>query len=169
MIEVLLAKDDEEIQSLEFYRLYPSLDECFLIWRSGSRGLDSAADVFENLIEIRDVHAITITNEIFDPQISFARLLDESMGLANHPFGIGFEAAGRAEHPSSAKMDERQDKRLPQPSRRPDHLTEEEVNLPERVDMSLEKLVPSPRSTLGTRLYTFFLENVLDCRLGHTE
>jgi len=54
MIEVLLAEDNEEIQALEFYGFYPSLDECILIWRSGSRGLDSATDVFENLIEIMD-------------------------------------------------------------------------------------------------------------------
>ena len=142
MIEVLLAEDNEEIQALEFYRFYPSLDECILIWRSGSRGLDSTTDVFENLIEIRDVHAIAIADEIVDLQISFARLLNERMSLANHPFVVGFEAAGRADHLSSANMDERQDKRLPQPGRRPDHLTEE-INLPERVDMGFEKLVPS--------------------------
>jgi hypothetical protein len=62
MIEVLLAEDNEEIQTLEFYRFTHLSMNSFLIWRSGSRGLDSATDVFENLIEIRDVHAITISN-----------------------------------------------------------------------------------------------------------
>jgi hypothetical protein len=95
MIEVSFSEDNEETQTFCFDTFYPSFDERVLVGRSWCRGLNSATDVFENLIEIRDVHAITITNEIVDPQISFARLLDESMGLANHPFGVGFEAAGK--------------------------------------------------------------------------
>ena len=85
MIEVLLAEDDEEIQALEFEGLSPSLDECILIWRSWCRWLNSASDVLEHLIEFSNVHPITITDEIVDPQFSFARLLNERMSLANHP------------------------------------------------------------------------------------
>ena len=167
MIEVLLAKDDEEIQALEFKGFPPSLNKCILIWRLRCRLLDSETDVFEHLIEFSNVHAVAVADEIVDPQISFARLLNERMSLANHPFGVVFEAAGRADYPSSANVDERQDKRVPQASRRPDHLAEE-VDLPKCIDMDLEELVPGSRSTFGTWLDALFLEDVLDRRLGDT-
>ena len=57
MIEVLLAKDDEEIQALEFKGFPPSLNKCILIWRLRCRLLDSETDVFEHLIEFSNVHA----------------------------------------------------------------------------------------------------------------
>lgn len=56
-----------------------------------------------------------------------------------------------------------QRKRLTQASRRPDHLAEE-INLPERIEMGLEKLVPLPATSLWIGRKSFFLENVANRR-----
>jgi len=165
IIEVPLTEDDEEIQALEFYRFYPSLDKCVLIWRLWSRLLHSTTNVLKHLIEFLDIHAIAITDEILDPKVNFPGLLNKDMSLVNHPFCIGLEAAGRADHSSSAKMNKRQHKGLPQASRRPDHLTEE-VNLPERVDVEFEELIPSATAALGARPNSFFFEDVCNGRLA---
>ena len=159
MVEVFLAEHDEEVQTFVAGRFYPSFDKCILIGRSGSRGLDLAADVFEHLIKISDVHAIAITNEVVDSQISFARLLDESMGLANHPLPVGLKTAGRTDYSPCANMNKRQDKYLPQASRSPDHLAEE-IDLPERFDMGFEKLIPTASTSLRTGLNTWMFLSV---------
>ncbi len=63
-------------------------------------------------------------------------------------------------------MNKRQHKGLSQASGRPDHLAEE-VDLPERIDMKFEKLIPSTATTLGARPTPFFLEDVRNGRLAN--
>jgi len=150
IVEVLLTEDDEEIQTLKFYRFYPSLNECVLIWRLRSRLLHPTTDVLENLIEFLDVHAITITSEILHFEVRFAGLLGECMSLTDHPLGVRLEDTGRAEDSSRADMDKCQHKCLPQPSRRPNHLAKE-IGLPQSIDVDLEEVVPCTRAKLRTR------------------
>lgn len=163
-IDVLLAEDQEEVEALELDRLDPTLDEGVLVRRLRRGGNNSTADVVEDLIESLDVHAIVVADQVIDLQVRFAGLLDERMSLRSHPFSIGLETTGRADGSPRADVQESQDKRLPQSGRRPYHLAEE-VDLPERIDVSFEKLIPSPAAAPWARLDAFVREDVPDRRL----
>ncbi len=167
IVEVLLAKDREEIQAFYACGLYPSLDEGILIWRSRCRGLHSAALLLKDFIEFFDVHVVAVANKMRHFQARFTSLRDHGVGLTEHPLAVGFETAGRTKDSPATDVNKRQDKRLSQSGWRPDHLAEE-VDLPQSIDMEFEKLVPSPTTSFGTRLDTFLLEDVLNRRSTDT-
>lgn len=106
MIEMLFTEDDEEIQTLVFERFTPAFDKGILIWRLRCCQLNSTANVLENLIEFSDVHAIAVADEMLNPQVCLAGLLDESISLANHPFAVRLKTTPRAKHSSGTDMDE---------------------------------------------------------------
>ena len=128
------------LQSLKFYRFHPTLNKSVLIGRLRSGLFYLTANVLKHLIEFSNIHAIAIPNEILNSQFCFTSSLNKDMSLGNHPLGIRFEAAGRANHLAK------------------------EVDLPERFDMEFKKLIPSAGSSFGTRFNPFFMEDVLDSR-----
>jgi hypothetical protein len=122
-----------------------------------------ALGVLEDLVELGDVHSVSIMDKMRHRQACFTSLIDDGSGLLNHPLAVWFETAGRTEDTPCTDMQEGQHKRLPQAGRRPDQLAEE-VDLPERFDVDLEKLIPTASPPLGTGLDALLFEDVLDGR-----
>ena len=122
-----------------------------------------ALGVLEDLVELGEVHPVSIMDKMLHQQACLTCPIDNAGCLLNHPLAVGLETAGRTEDPARSDLYECENKSLPHADGSPDHLAEE-IDLPERVDMGLEKLIPSARATLGTWLDVLFLEDVLDGR-----
>ena len=63
--------------------------------------------------------------------------------------------------PTCAQVNEDQEIQVHEPADRP-HLLRREIALPKLIGVDLEKLIPSPLSSLGTGIETMLLQNVLD-------
>lgn len=97
MIEVLLTKDDEVVEALDLDRPDPPFDEGVLVRRSRSRRLDADVSLLKDGVEIADVHAVPIADEMLHRQSSVPSLFEDRFSLTNHPRRIRLEAARRAE------------------------------------------------------------------------
>ncbi|MCR9118975.1 MAG: hypothetical protein NXI22_18750, partial [bacterium] len=163
MVKVAFAENDEVIQDFKLNRLHSSFNERILIRRSDRSLHDFTFINREDFFKRFDENAVAIAHHLFDQKSCFVSLLHQLARLRNHATPMGFERTRSTKHAPRSNVHNGQRKRLTQASRRPDHLAEE-INLPERIEMGLEKLVPLPATSLWIGRKSFFPENVANRR-----
>lgn len=160
-VEVPLAEDNKVSQAFIFDTSNPTLDVDVLIRSMGSNGNHSGAAVLQDGIEFGDELPIPIPGDMIRPQPGRASSIEKDFRLPLHPLSIGLKTAGRAVHSPGGHVDERQYKALPQAFGRPNALAEE-IDLPERLGVDLQELIPSAFPTSRPRQHPGLFEDVFD-------
>ena len=94
-------------------------------------------------------------------QLLFLSVLDESLGLLDHPSLVWF--VGRRNDVNLPRFDVEKDQNKDvSKSHFGNDLLRKEITLPHRLRMSLQEFIPSSWSAIGTNVVTVAFENGLD-------
>ena len=164
--KVLLAEDNEMVQTFPFHGLHKSLGVSVHVGtaRLSTHGLDAVG--FEDLVELGGELRIAVADEMIGGPGAIAGDHRKVPCLLSHPDAVRIGSHAGNEYAARADVDEEQDEHVDEAFGRHDTLGEE-VAGPERLDMPTDEVVPSTFAATGSE--PFLAKDVLDGLLADAD